>query len=122
MRRLFGPMFIVAGILHFVIPDKYESIVPDYFPEQRALVYASGVAEIIGGVGMLNRRTRRLASWLNIATLLGVSPVHVDMVVHSEDWEDKVPGGRAGLLARIPLQGVLIAWAWAAGRRPVSLP
>ena len=44
MRRLFGPLFIFAGILHFVRPDMYESIVPDYFPSRRALVYASGVA------------------------------------------------------------------------------
>ena len=120
MRRLFGPFFIVAGILHFVIPEKYESIVPEYLPARRELVYASGVTEIVGGLGLLNRRTRRLASWLNVATLLGVSPVHVDMALHAERWEDKVPGGRAGLLARIPLQLVLIAWARAAGRPPAE--
>jgi uncharacterized membrane protein len=116
MRRLFGPFFTLAGILHFVIPDKYEALVPEYLPARRELVYASGVAEIVGGVGLLSRRTRRLASWLNIATLLGVSPVHLDMWLHAERWEDKVPGGRPALVARIPLQGVLIVWAWAAGR------
>jgi uncharacterized membrane protein len=120
MRRLFGPFFVVAGILHFLIPDKYESIVPDYLPARRELVYASGVAEIVGGLGLLSRRTRRLASWLNIATLLGVSPVHVDMALRPEHWEDKVPGGRPALLARIPLQGLLIVWAWAAGRPPAE--
>ncbi|MDQ6775150.1 MAG: DoxX family membrane protein [Actinomycetota bacterium] len=116
MRRLFGPVFILAGILHFLIPGVYESIVPEYLPARRALVYASGIAEIVGGLGVLNRRTRRLASWLNMATLVGVSPVHVDMVVHSERWDHKVPGGRPALLARLPLQGLLIAWARAAGR------
>ncbi len=116
MRRLFGPLFTLAGILHFVIPGVYESIVPEYLPWRRALVYASGVAEIVGGVGLLHRRTRRFASWLNMATLVGVSPVHVEMALHPERWEDKVPGGRPALLARIPLQGALIAWAWAAGR------
>jgi uncharacterized membrane protein len=115
MRRLFGPLFIFAGILHFVRPDMYESIVPDYFPSRRALVYASGVAEIAGGVGALSRRTRKLASWLNMATLIGVSPVHFDMELHAERWKH-IPGGRPALIARIPLQGLLIAWAWAAGR------
>jgi uncharacterized membrane protein len=116
MRRLFGPLFVLAGIMHFVIPSVYEAIVPPYLPSRRALVYASGVAEIVGGLGVLNRRTRRLASWLSMATLVGVSPVHVDMALHPERWENKVPGGRPALLARIPLQGLLIAWAWAAGR------
>jgi len=115
MRRLFGPFFILAGIMHFMIPGVYESIVPKYLPSRRALVYASGVAEIVGGAGLLNRRTRKLASWLNIATLVGVTPVHVEMALHPEDW-DEVPGGRPALLARLPLQGLLIAWAWAAGR------
>jgi uncharacterized membrane protein len=39
----------------------------------------------------------------------------VEMALHPERWE-QVPGGRPALLARIPLQGLLIAWAWAAGR------
>ena len=116
MRRLFGPLFILAGIGHFLIPGVYESIVPEYMPARRALVYASGVAEIIGGAGVLNRRTRKLASWLNVATLVGVSPVHFDMALHAEQWQQKVPGGRSALLARIPLQGLLIAWARASGR------
>ncbi|MEA2199151.1 MAG: hypothetical protein QOJ25_3202 [Solirubrobacteraceae bacterium] len=116
MRRLFGPMFILAGILHFVIPDAYESIVPDYLPAHRALVYVSGVAEILGGLGALHPRTRRLASWWNTATLVAVSPANIHMALHSERWEHKVPGGRPALIARLPVQGLLIAWAQAAAR------
>jgi uncharacterized membrane protein len=109
-------MFILAGCLHFLFPGVYESIVPEYLPARRALVYVSGVAEVVGGLGVISRRTRRLARWLNIATLLGVTPVHIEMAVHPEPWEHKVPGGRPALLARLPLQAVLIAWAYAAGR------
>jgi uncharacterized membrane protein len=116
MRRLFGPVFVIAGTLHFVVPDVYESIVPDYLPARRALVYASGVAEIIGGAMALNRRTRRFASWWNIVTLIGVSPANIHMAVHAERWEEKIPGGRRALIARLPLQGLFIAWARAARR------
>jgi uncharacterized membrane protein len=115
MRRLFGPFFVVAGILHFVIPGVYESIVPEYLPARRTLVYASGVAEIIGGAGVLHPRTRRLASWLNIATLIGVAPANVEMALNPERYE-QIPGGRPALIARLPLQLLLIAWARAAGR------
>ena len=116
MRRLFGPFFTLAGLMHFLVPGVYESIVPEYLPARRTLVYISGVAEIVGGLGAVNRRTRRLARWLNLATLLGVSPVHIEMAIHPEPWEQKVPGGRPALLARLPLQAALMAWAWAAGR------
>lgn len=57
MKRLFGPVFIVAGILHFVIPRTYEAIVPDYLPAKRELVYASGAAEIVGGAAALAPRS-----------------------------------------------------------------
>ncbi|MGI8903600.1 MAG: DoxX family protein [Solirubrobacteraceae bacterium] len=114
MRRLFGPVFVLAGIMHFVRPGMYESIVPDYLPAHRALVYASGVAEIAGGAGVLHPATRRLGSWWSIATLLAVFPANVQMAQHPERYP-KLPGGRAGLIARLPLQAVLIAWARAAG-------
>jgi uncharacterized membrane protein len=115
MRRLFGPVFVFAGIMHFVIPRTYESIVPDYLPAQRALVYASGVAEIAGGAGVLHPRTRRIGSWWSIATLIAVFPANVQMALHPERYR-AVPGGRPALLARLPVQALLIAWARAAGR------
>jgi uncharacterized membrane protein len=114
VRRLFGPVFIFAGIMHFVIPRVYESIIPDYLPARRALVYASGVAEIAGGAGVLHPRTRRLGSWWSIGTLVAVFPANVHMALHPDRYR-MIPGGRPSLIARLPLQALMIAWAWAAG-------
>jgi uncharacterized membrane protein len=113
--RTFGGFFVFMGIMHFVVPRTYESIVPDALPAKRALVYASGVAEIAGGAGVLHSRTRRAASLWSIATLVAVFPANVHMALHPERYP-KVPGGRAALLARLPLQAFAIAWAHAARR------
>jgi uncharacterized membrane protein len=113
-RHWFGPFFIFSGILHFSVPRAYESIVPDWLPAHRDLVFWSGVAEILGGVGVLFPKTRRAASWWSIATLIAVFPANVHMALHPERY--KVPGGRRALYARLPLQGACIAWAHAAGR------
>jgi len=112
--RTFGPFFTVAGILHFAIPRVYESIVPDQLPAKRALVYASGAAEIAGGLGVMHPRTRRAASLWSVATLVAVFPANLHMALHPDRY--RVPGGHAALLARLPLQAVAIAWARAAGR------
>ena len=93
MRRVFGPAFIFAGIMHFVIPRVYESIVPDYLPARRALVYASGVAEIAGGAAVLHTRTRRLGSSWSIGTLIAVFPANIHMARHPERYP-MIPGGR----------------------------
>jgi len=113
--RTFGPSFVFAGIMHFLIPRAYESIVPDALPAKRVLVYASGVAEIAGGVGVMNARTRRAASLWSVATLVAVFPANVHMALHPERYRS-IPGGRAALLARLPLQAFAIAWAHAARR------
>ena len=115
MRRLFGPVFIFAGVMHFVKPRTYESIVPDYLPASRALVYASGVAEIAGGASLLHERTRRVGSWWSIATLIAVFPANVHMALHPERYR-MIPGGRRALIARLPFQLLFIAWARAARR------
>ena len=114
MKRAFGPMFVFAGVMHFVIPDTYEAIIPDYLPAHRALVYASGVAEIAGGVGAMIPKTRRRARQLNIATLIAVFPANLHMALHPERYK-QVPGGKPALYGRLPIQALFLAWANAAG-------
>lgn len=113
--RTFGPFFVFTGVMHFLIPRTYQSIVPDALPAKRALVYASGVAEIAGGAGVMHARTRRAASLWSIATLVAVFPANVWMALRPERYP-QVPGGHVALLARLPLQALAIAWAHAARR------
>jgi uncharacterized membrane protein len=115
MPRLFGPFFVFAGIMHFVVPRTYEAIMPRGLPAARALVYASGAAEIAGGAGVMHPRTRRAASWWSAATLLAVFPANVNMALNADRFK-KVPGGPVALWLRLPVQLLLIRWALAAGR------
>ena len=118
MRRApLGAFFLLAGLLHFLKPRVYESIMPDYLPAHRELVLLSGAAEMAGGAGLLANRTRRRAGWWLIATLVAVFPANVEMAVHAERFKQFQP---AALWARLPLQGVLIAWAWWFTRPSVS--
>jgi uncharacterized membrane protein len=113
MHRSFGPMFIFAGIMHFVMPRAYVAIMPDYLPAHRQLVYASGVAEIVGGAAVLHPRTRRFGANFSIATLVGVFPANLHMALHPDRYK-RIP--RVALLARLPVQLLFIVWAQAAGR------
>jgi uncharacterized membrane protein len=107
VRTLVGPLFVAAGALHFTRPRWYEAIVPDYLPAHRAVVYASGVAEIAGGAGLIVPATRRAAGWWLIATLVAIFPANVWMAQHPERY--RVPGGRVALIARLPCQALFIA-------------
>jgi uncharacterized membrane protein len=113
-RAALGVTFITTGALHLLRPRVFQAIVPDYLPAHRELVYASGVAEIVGGAGVLHGKTSRPAGWWLIATLLAVFPANVEMAVHAERFK-QFP--EPLLWARLPLQGVLIAWAWLTAAR-----
>jgi uncharacterized membrane protein len=112
IARLFaGPVMFVAGVNHFVSPEVYESIMPDYLPAHRELVYASGIAEAVPALMTLHPRTRRAGGWLLVATLIGVFPANVDMALHPERFGQFPP---AALWARLPLQLGLIYLVWLA--------
>lgn len=115
MKRLFGPFFVLAGIMHFVATRSYERIMPPYLPRHRELVYASGVAEIAGGLATMNPATRKAGSAWSIATLIAVFPANLHMAIEAEKFEKTIPGGRTALYVRLPIQLLIIAWAYAAG-------
>jgi uncharacterized membrane protein len=105
--------YVGAGINHFWHPDFYCRIMPDHYAHPLALVRISGAAEILGGLGLLPRATRR-ASAYGIALMLVVFlDVHQSMLRHPERFPE-IP--EWGLWARIPLQFALIAWALRYGR------
>ena len=112
-QRLLSLAFITTGILHFLRPESYEQIVPDYLPLHHEIVLLSGAAEIAGGVGVAFERTRPAAGiWLAVLLVL-VFPANVNMAVHSERFASIAP---ALLWARLPLQALLIWWAIRATR------
>lgn len=103
-------MFIAAGMAHFIKPNIFTRIVPSYLPAPRLLVYASGVFEIAGGVGVLVSSTQVYAGWGLIAMLAAFLPVHTYMARDPDGRFSDVPGWMLWL--RIPLQFVLMAWIY----------
>jgi uncharacterized membrane protein len=111
-----GVMYVGAGAMHFVVPTLYAQIIPPAFPRPLALVYLSGVAEIVLGIGVLIPRTRRLAAWGLIALLIAVFPANVYMATHDVVLEGLPAWANspsdAATWARLPFQLVFVAWAW----------
>lgn len=108
--------FIVAGHLHLLRPDIYRPVMPAWLPAPDTLILVSGVAEILGGVGLLVPRTRRSASIGLILLLIAVFPANIEML---RSYQSRgVPWWVEVLLwLRLPLQALLIWWVWRTGRR-----
>lgn len=109
-KLAFAAIFVFSGVNHFLHPEVYLRIMPTYLPFHRELVYVSGAFEVILGVLLLAPRTSRFAAWGLIALLVAVFPANIFMATHPEQYPDLYP---FLLWLRLPLQGVLVAWAWA---------
>lgn len=111
-RLIISTFFISVGVHHFVDPTPYLAIMPPYLPAHLALVYISGVFEILGGVGLFLKTTRAFSAWGLIALLIAVYPANIHMLVN-EVYLPDMPKEKWLLWLRMPLQfilGWLIYW------------
>ncbi len=108
-----SPFYVAAGINHFANPDFYVAIMPPYLPAHLALVYLSGVFEFVGGIAVLVPSIRALTGWGLILLLIAVFPANLHMALHPGQFPEMQP---AALYARLPMQFLLIAWAYWATR------
>jgi uncharacterized membrane protein len=119
LRWLLTIVMVGAGANHFINPAPYIAMMPGALPAPAALVYISGIAEILGGLGLILPATRKLAAWGLIALFVAVFPANVNMalneLVSRPLGTTKVPVW--ALWARLPLQLVFIAWAYWVGVR-----
>lgn len=120
LRRALRVLLAIAmtsiGAAHFVSPAPFVRMMPSFLPAPLALVYVSGVFEILGGLGLLVPRARRAASLGLVALYVAVFPANVNMAVNhvSLDGVTEIPP--ALLWLRLPFQALFIAWALWAGR------
>jgi uncharacterized membrane protein len=101
--------YIVAGTIHFINPDWYVRIVPPILPFKIAIVYISGVLEIILGSLLIFPKARFIAGWGLIILLVAVYPANIYVALTNGEAMDITP-----LIAwgRLPFQFVLIGLAY----------
>src|SRR5476651_194759 len=104
--------YILAGINHFRSPDGYIRIIPAYLPVPHLLNLLAGFFETAFGLMLIFKQTRKMAAWGIILMLIAFLPVHIDMIIHAPMMMGNLKVTPLIAWMRIPLQGLLILWAW----------
>ena len=106
---LMAAMYGFAGLMHFIKPKVYVKVIPEFMPKPKLMVYLSGIAEIVLAVALLISSLKDWAIIGIVAMLVVFMIVHINML----------RGGKhaAGvpmwiLILRIPIQAVLVWWAF----------
>ena len=109
---VFSLLFIVAGILHFVLDDGVVAMLPVYVPLRYTLIYLTGIAEILLAIGLLVPATRKLTAIVTVVYLIAIFPANI----YSAVYDISIPGfeetDQALLYARLLAQPALIWWVW----------
>jgi uncharacterized membrane protein len=104
-----GAVLVGMGVLHFVAPKPFDSIVPAELPgTPRFYTLASGVGEVATGALLLAPRTRRFGALAAVALFVAVFPANVNSV---RLWWNKGWPARIAGIARLPLQYPMITSA-----------
>ena len=101
--------YILAGINHFRKPKLYLKIIPPYFPNPKLLNFISGGAELLLGILLCIPATSQYAALGIIALLIAVFPANLFMYISGKA---SLGLSKWILLLRLPLQIVLIIWAY----------
>ena len=107
---IFAAFFIYAGYSHYKKAWFFYKITPPWIQRwKKEINVIVGVAEVLGGVGLLIPQTRSMAAWGIIALLIAVFPANIYMLT-SKGAGMKIPIWF--LWVRLPLQFVALWWAW----------
>lgn len=114
-RGLLIAFYVVAGLNHFVNPDFYYPLIPDYLPFPVVINRLSGMIEIMLGLGFLWTLTRNYAAYFTIAMLIVFIPSHVYFITIGACVGDGlcVPMWVAWIRL-LMVHPLLILWAWKA--------
>lgn len=110
MRAIMAAFFAAGFALHLAAPDALLKITPDWVPYPRAVVFITGVLELLGGAGLLIPQLRRLADVALALYVIAVWPAnfkhafeHIVLPPIPQSWWYHAP--------RLALQLVLAWWA-----------
>lgn len=114
LRWLLAVFYFAAGVIHIIKPAPFLTITPAWVPAPEAVVLLTGVAEILGAIGLVqpfSARLRQAAGWGLALYALCVWPANINHFIMDLGRAD----GGLGLAYHVPrmfAQPVIIWLAW----------
>lgn len=113
--------YVLAGINHFINPEFYYPLIPEYFVYPELINVLSGAIEVILGLALLSRSLRPWVVYAIIAMLVAFIPSHVYFIKEGSCVE----GGLCvpqwiGWVRLVVIHPLLIIWAWKNRKYPLN--
>jgi len=113
-------LFLFAGANHFIKPEFYKQLMPNYLPLHYEIIFISGVFEMLLGFGLFFEKTRKMSAWGIVALLIAVYPANIYMWMNNIQIDGKATPALFHYI-RLPMQFVLVYWAYSFTKKPQSV-
>ena len=104
-------MYVFIGVKHFIDPQYFINITPPQIEYKSFAVCFTGALEVVGGLLILNKNTRKSGSFTLIFLLIIVFPANIYLYV-SEVPQQLLGISKLQALTRMPFQAPLILLAY----------
>lgn len=105
-------MFIQVGIMHLTRPEELVYMIEGFIPYPTAIIILTGVTEIVLAMGLLWKRTQKMAGWLLMAQLVAMFPANIYVAVMELPAPGGLPASPWYTWSRLLFQPVFIWWIW----------
>ena len=103
-------MFLFTGATHFTgMKHDYAAMLPGFVPMKVSIIHMTGALQILGAVGLLVPRTRRLAGIGLALLLVAMFPGNVYAALNEVPFRGEPP---TPLWLRAPMQLLFIGMIW----------
>ena len=103
--------YTYVGVRHFIDPNFFLAIMPNYLTFHLEFVYLSGIAEVALGLMLLSKKTRKTGAMGLIILLILVFPANIHLV-QSELSQSILGVTKSQSVYRLPFQGLFILIAY----------
>tara|TARA_B100001057_G_scaffold46568_1_gene41525 strand:+ start:13777 stop:14118 length:342 start_codon:yes stop_codon:yes gene_type:complete len=103
--------YTYVGVRHFIDPDFFLAIMPNYLSFHLELVYLTGIFEILCGVFLLFNKTRTYSAYALIFLLIIVFPANIHLV-ESQLSQSILGVTKTQSIIRLPFQVLFILIAY----------
>ena len=104
-------LYVFIGVKHFTNPQYFINITPPQIEYKSFAVYFTGALEVLGGLLILSKKTRKTGSYILIFLLVVVFPANIYLYL-SEIPQQLLGISKTQALTRMPFQAPLILLAY----------
>jgi uncharacterized membrane protein len=112
----FIALYAVGGIMHFIFPEPYLEVIPDWLGDKMTMNYLAGAVELLIALLAIFSKTRKFAGIITILMLGAFTISHIYFIQNGSCISSFCIPKWISWLRLFIIHPILMYWAWKISR------